>query len=278
MEHKQDYFVGGKNHKIFYQSWSPSNPKAIIQIIHGFAEHSGRYKYLIDKLTADNFIVYINDHRGHGRSEGRRNHIRSLTEFAEDCYKLTKIFRKAHPNLDLFLLGHSMGSSVAQRYAIQHQAEIKGLILSGTGSKVQETPIIMVKLASIMSKIFPTFSGPTGIDPNNLSSDSESVENYRNDPLINYKKSTAAMGMSMFKHYSEVKDKIPSIKIPVLFQSGEEDIMMLDVEEIFEDLTIKDKTMRIYPNCKHEMYTESPQSKDLAVKDLISWILTHLQD
>ncbi|TET78455.1 MAG: alpha/beta hydrolase [Candidatus Heimdallarchaeota archaeon] len=278
MEHKQDYFVGGKNHKIFYQSWSPSNPKAIIQIIHGFAEHSGRYKYLIDKLTSANFIVYINDHRGHGRSEGRRNHIRSLTEFAEDCYKLTMIIRGAQPNLALFLIGHSMGSSIAQRYAIQHQAEIKGLILSGTGSKVQETPKIMVKLASIMSKIFPTFSGPTGIDPNNLSSDSKSVENYRNDPLINYKKSTAAMGMSMFKHYSEVKDKISSIKIPVLFQSGEEDVMMLDAEEIFEDLTIEDKTMKTYPNCKHEMYTESPQNKDLAINDLISWIITHLQD
>ena len=278
MEHKQDYFVGGKNHKISYQSWIPSNPKAIIQIIHGFAEHSGRYEYLIDKLTSANFIVYINDHRGHGRSEGRRNHIKSLTEFAEDCYKLTMIIKKAHPNLALFLIGHSMGSSVAQRYAIQHQAEIKGLILSGTGSKVQETPKIMVKLASIMSKIFPTFSGPTGIDPNNLSSDSKSVENYRNDPLINYKKSTAAMGMSMFKHYSEVKDKISSIKIPVLFQSGEEDVMMLDAEEIFEDLTIEDKTMKTYPNCKHEMYTESPQNKDLAINDLISWIITHLQD
>lgn len=278
MEHKQDYFVGGKNHRIFYQAWSPSDPKAIIQIIHGFAEHSGRYKYLIDKLISANFIVYVNDHRGHGRSEGRRNHIRSLTEFAEDCYNLTNIIKKAHPNLDLFLLGHSMGSSVAQRYAIQHQDEIKGLILSGTGSKVQETPIIMVKLASIMSKIFPTFSGPTGIDPNNLSSDPKSVDNYKNDPLINYKKSTAAMGMSMFKHYSEVKDKISSIKIPVLFQSGEDDIMMLDAEEIFEDLTIKDKTMKTYPNCKHEMYTESLQNKDLAVNDLISWILTHLQD
>lgn len=278
MEHNQDYFAGGKNHKIFYQSWSPNNPKAIIQIIHGFAEHSERYKYLIDKLTSANFIVYINDHRGHGRSEGRRNHIKSLTEFAEDCYKLTMIVRKIHLDLDLFLLGHSMGASVAQRYAIQHQAEIKGLILSGTGSKVQETPIIMVKLASIMSKIFPTFSGPTGIDPNNLSSDPKSVENYRNDPLINYKKSTAAMGMSMFKHYSEVKDKIPSIKIPVLFQSGEDDIMMLDAEEIFKDLTIKDKTMKIYPNCKHEMYTESPQNKDIAINDLISWILTRLQD
>ncbi len=272
MEHKEDYFIGGKNYKLFYQSWIPVNPKAIIQIIHGGVEHVGRYKHLVAYLTSKGFAVYGNDHRGHGKSEGRRNHIKSLDEFVEDCYLLTKIIQDNHKGVLIFVIGHSMGSLVAQRFAIKYQNELKGLVLSGSGTRIPPLPAILNVFARIMAKIWPTFKGPAGIIPEEISSDPESVEDYVNDPLINYKQATAVYGLSLIDHYKDVKDKISSIKIPVLIQKGELDTMVIDLDELITDLKGTKTTVKIYKDSKHEMYTETKDKRDEAFSDLVGWL------
>ena len=123
MEYKEDYFDGLEGHKIYYQCWIPENPKAVVQICHGGVEHIGRYKHLVSYLTKENLAVYGNDHRGHGKSEGIRNHIMSFDDYVEDLYTLSKIIKKNHKESPLFLVGHSMGSLVAQRYALKYQKD-----------------------------------------------------------------------------------------------------------------------------------------------------------
>jgi lysophospholipase len=151
-------FEGLNGMKIYYQICLPEKPKALVQIIHGGFEHTRRYKRVIEKLVSEKYLVFINDHRGHGKSQGKRNHITSFSEYAEDCYTLAQIIKKDHGNLPFFLLGHSMGSFVAQRYALDHQDELIGLILSGTGTGSYPLSKFMEKLARIMAKIVPSFS------------------------------------------------------------------------------------------------------------------------
>ena len=272
MEHKQDYFVGEKNHRIFYQAWIHKEPKAIIQIIHGGVEHTGRYKHLVKYLTDNGFAVYGNDHRGHGKSEGRRNHIRSLDDYVVDSFSLTKIIEKNHKDVPIVVIGHSMGSLVAQRYAIKHQEEITGLVLSGSGARIPPLPPALNILARFMNKILPTFKGPAGIVPEELSSDPESVQDYVTDPLINYKQASAAYGLNLIDHYKDVKDKISSIKIPVLIQKGELDTMIIDLDELIDDLKGTEVTVKIYKDSKHEMYTETKEKRDKAFSDLVDWL------
>ncbi|MHA2255489.1 MAG: alpha/beta hydrolase [Candidatus Heimdallarchaeaceae archaeon] len=276
MEHKEDYFTGLKNLKIYYQFWIPKEPKAVVQILHGGFEHIGRYKHLVERLTSENFILYGNDHRGHGRSEGKRNHIKSFDEFEEDCFTLSKIIKKKYPKLPFFVLGHSMGSFIAQRYAIYHKDAINGLILSGTGTKVMEIPGFLRILARVMSKIYPSFKAASNLDPNEISSDPESVEDYTSDPLINYSVASASMGVAFMDHYPEVKSRINEIQIPVLIQKGELDTMVLGLDELNADLNPKDKTVKIYKGCKHEMYTEGKNNRDSALSDLVEWLNSHL--
>lgn len=275
MLYNENEFLGLKNHKIYYQSWIPEKPKAVVQIVHGGVEHIGRYKHLVDYLISSGIAVYGNDHRGHGRSEGRRNHIKSFDEYVEDCYKQTKIIKKEQKGKPIFLVGHSMGSLISQRYAIKYQKELKGLVLSGSGTRVP-LPKPLQLLARVMGKIWPTFMGPSGIIPEELSSDPESVEDYINDPLINYKKATTSYGLAFLDHYPEIKDKIGSIKIPVLIQKGELDKLVIDIDELIEDLRNTDLTVKFYPNGWHEMYTETKEKRDEAFSDLVQWINSYL--
>ena len=276
MEYKDDYFDGLEDHKIYYQKWVPEKAKAVVQICHGGVEHVGRYKHLVKYLTENNFAVYGNDHRGHGKSEGIRNHIKSFDDYVEDCYNLTKIIKKNHTDMPLFFVGHSMGSLVAQRYGLKYQKDIKGLILSGSGTKLPPLPKISQLLMKFIPKLWPTFKGPSGIKPEELSTDPESVENYRTDPMINCKTATAAYGFCFITHYPEIKDKMHTLKIPVLIQKGELDTMVIGLAELIEDLKNADLTIKYYPESLHEVYTETKEKRDSAFKDFVEWLSKNL--
>ena len=115
--------------------------KGIVQIAHGMAEHAGRYERLAKKLTTEGFAVYANDHRGHGKSSESidRQGILADSEgfhwMVEDVHKLTGIIKENYGSLPIFLLGHSMGSFVSQRYIMLYGRELKGVALSGTNGK-----------------------------------------------------------------------------------------------------------------------------------------------
>ena len=269
---KEDYFDGLEGHKIYYQQWLPKKPKAILQIIHGGVEHVGRYKHLIKYLIEKNITVYGNDHRGHGKSEGIRNHIMSFDDYVEDCYTLSEIIKENHKNIPLFVVGHSMGSLVAQRYALKYQKHLKGLILSGSGTKLPPLPRISQLMLKFIPKIWPTFKGPAGIKPEELSTDPESVEDYRTDPMINYKTATAGYGACFIRHYPEIKTKMHSLKLQILIQKGELDTMVIGLDELIEDLKGADLTVKYYPNALHEVYTEAKEKRESAFKDLVEWI------
>ena len=113
MKHIESEFEGVGGLKIYYQAWLPENPKAAVQIVHGFAEHSARYKKVADFLNPLGYAVYADDHRGHGKSGGKINFANSMDEFVEDEKILFDIIKKKHSKLPVFMLGHSMGSGIA---------------------------------------------------------------------------------------------------------------------------------------------------------------------
>ncbi len=79
----------------YYQFWLPDNePHSIIIVIHGFGEHGGRYKNLIDHFLPLNYAIYALDHIGHGKSNGYRYYVNSIFDFVKSIKKLTKIVKK----------------------------------------------------------------------------------------------------------------------------------------------------------------------------------------
>src|SRR4051812_10961718 len=183
--HHEDHLQGRGGKRLFWQSWLPQadrDPHAIVVIAHGAAEHSGRYRYVVERLLPEDFGVYAIDHRGHGRSEGARAQIDRMSSVVADLDALVEIARHEHPGRKVFLLGHSMGGTIAVTYALSHQEKLDGLALSAPLAAVDAAPLALRIIARTLSVVAPG-TGILAIDGGTISRDPQEVRAYENDPL-----------------------------------------------------------------------------------------------
>ncbi|MGH7750036.1 MAG: alpha/beta fold hydrolase, partial [Candidatus Dormibacteria bacterium] len=124
-------FTGVGDVEIFWQAWLPADPRAVVVIAHGAGEHSGRYAHVARRLVDAGYAVYALDHRGHGRSQGRRAVVDRMDRVVADVRTLVSLAGSQQPGRPVFLLGHSMGGTIAIAFAARHQDELAGLALSG---------------------------------------------------------------------------------------------------------------------------------------------------
>ena len=278
MKNTEGKFEGAKGLSIFYQSWLPENPKAIVQVVHGFAEHSGRYLNVVNELVPLDYGIYADDHRGHGRSEGTRNYVDSFDQYIEDEKTLYDIIKEKHPNLPIFLLGHSMGSLIVIYVIKKYEDLYKGLILSGTGTSVGDKISGFLKtMAKVMGKIAPKLKISPGLEANMLSHDPEVVKAYQEDPNVYAEKITARLGYEMLNKFESVLDVIDKFKLPLLVQCGSEDALIQGAEEeIKEAFKMDDQTINIYDGLYHEVYNELEKDRKIVLKDLSNWLEKHV--
>lgn len=278
MKNTEGKFEGAKGLSIFYQSWLPENPKAIVQVVHGFAEHSGRYLNVVNELVPLDYGIYADDHRGHGRSEGTRNYVDSFDQYIEDEKTLYDIIKEKHPNLPIFLLGHSMGSLIVIYVIKKYEDLYKGLILSGTGTSVGDKISGFLKtMAKVMGKIAPKLKISPGLEANMLSHDPEVVKAYQEDPNVYAEKITARLGYEMLNKFESVLDVIDKFKLPLLVQCGSEDALIKGAEEeIKEAFKMDDQTINIYDGLYHEVYNELEKDRKIVLKDLSNWLEKHV--
>lgn len=300
---KEGSFIKGKDGKeIFVYCWgSISESRAVIQIFHGMAEHAGRYKKFAEYLNAQGFIVYANDHRGHGRTAGSVEELGYIGKdgfnaIVEDEYIISKFIKEKYKNLPVIILGHSFGSFVAQEYIIRYGDKIKGVILSGSAARMGLDVRVGKLIASIEKSIFGdtkksrvidylSFSGYNKKIKNNkykfewLSCDLEEVKKYEEDPLCG---TVVTIGFFywFFKGILELYKKERLIKIPndlpILIVSGEEDPvgnyghLVKKLYEIYKAIGIKNLDMELYVDRRHELIHEI--NRDEVFTDLLMWI------
>ncbi len=273
MRHVEDSFIGQKGLKLSYQGWLADKPKALVQISHGIAEHGGRYARLAEALVSSGFSVYAADHRGHGRSEGQRCYVDNFDQYVDDELAFSAILRQGNPGQPLFLLGHSMGSTIALRYAARRESDLAGLIISGAGLAVggKVSPILRA-MASLISGIAPRLMLPPGDLSQFLSHDQAVVEAYRNDPLVCGEKISARLGAQMLKVFPQNAAIAQGLSLPLLYQVGGEDKLVLDGPALAQYFKMKDATLRIYPGLFHEVYNEAEPERSAVIADLKDWI------
>jgi alpha-beta hydrolase superfamily lysophospholipase len=278
MIQKQGEFIGENNLKIYYQTWLPDqNPKAVVQIIHGFAEHSGRYQNVVHKLIPLGYAIYADDHRGHGKSDGITNYVESFDHYVEDEKKLYDIAKENHPNVKHFILGHSMGSGIAIYFTEKYEELLDGLILSGTGTAAGGEVSGFVKFMSrILSKLAPKMTIDPKLNPESLSHDPQVVEAYKDDPLVHHQEITTRLGYEMIKKFGSVEKVVQKFKLPLLVQCGSEDEAMHGIQELRNHLTMDDKTINIYDGLYHEVYNEIKEEREKVLNDLAKWLDNHV--
>jgi alpha-beta hydrolase superfamily lysophospholipase len=265
--------VGGTT--IEYDVYEPEGaPQGLILVAHGLGEHRGRYEHVADRLTALGLRVAIPDHRGHGKSGGPRCDTRDISEFTADL----ETVRKATlvEGAPTYLLGHSMGGLIALDYALDHQADLSALMLSGAlVLPGEDQPPWLVAIAKVLGKVVPTL-GTLALDPHSVSRDPKVVADYIADPLNYHGKVKAGTGAALLNRLQTFPARLPSLTLPLLVMHGEKDkLTNPEGSKLVDKLAgSTDKTLIIYPELFHEIFNEPEQ--DQVLTDLTTWLEKHL--
>ena len=276
MEHREGEFTGERGARIYFQSWRPEAPKAIIALVHGLGEHSGRYKNVVDAVVPRGYAVYALDLRGHGRSAGFRGHVERFADYLGDVERLIDEARRAEPGLPVFLLGHSLGGLIALAYALERADGLRGVVASAPGLRRSfEVPGYRLLLAQIMSGIWPTFNQRTGLPVNRLSHDPQVALDYVADRLV-HDRASARFFTETNRAIDEVTSGASSLTMPCLLLQSEDDALVeaQSTIDFYEAAGSADRTLRVYQGFYHESFNEVGKERPLA--DLVSWLDAHL--
>jgi len=250
----------------------PRKAKAVLVIAHGIGEHSGRYAQLADYFTKKNLAVWACDHRGHGKSEGKRGHVDNFDDYLADLGQMIRIAKDHYPGVRTFLLGLSLGALIAMFYAEKHPSGLDGLILSGPGFREKmKIPPAKAFIAKAFSRIMPTFTTGTGLDPNLLSHDKDVVKKYVEDPLV-HKVATARWFTEYRRAQEETMRLANEFTLPCLIiQGGADGIIDPTVAtELYKRIKGPDKTLKVYDGFYHESLNEI--GKGIVLADVDTWL------
>lgn len=274
VRHTSGMFEARDGLQLFGQAWEPvDGTDAVVIIVHGYGEHSGRYVHIARRLALQNFIVETFDLRGHGRSEGDRAFISSFDQYTRDVHAFTKRVREKHPDLPLFLLGHSLGGLIAATYILDFQPRIGGLILSSPALKISEDlSQLLQKMSGVIGKILPKL--PTlKLDASLISRDPKVVEAYENDPLVYHKGTLAKTGAEIIRATQKIQAKMEMLRLPMLIFHGTAD-GLTDPEgskQLYLRAKSPDKILKLYEGFYHETMNEP--EKEQVLSAILEWLV-----
>lgn len=294
--------------EIFVYKWLPDENiqvKGIVQIAHGMAETAARYEGFASDLTKNGFIVYANDHRGHGKTAGQVSKLGDLGEdgfnaMVQNMHQLNERIKDENKKLPIFLFGHSMGSFLTQRYICLYGNELNGAIISGSCGKQG----ITVDIARMIAKGEIKKIGRTGksnkldklsfgsynnsFKPNRtafdwLSSDNNQVDKYIADPFCGTVFTAGFFydflgGLKSIADNKEIKN-VPK-NLPIYIFSGEKDPVgkngkgVLKLVNTYKEHGVVDLTYKLYKDGRHEMLNEI--NKEEVIDDVIKWLNAHI--
>ena len=272
MNHREDFFEGVAGLRLYRQSWLPGGrPRAVVVIAHGAGEHSGRYAHVAQRLADEGYAVYALDHRGHGRSEGPRAVIDRIDNAVADLERLIVLAGSEQPGMPLFLLGHSVGATIAVRYAIAHQDRLAGLILSAPLAALEAASPptrLVARLLSALVPHLPLFA----VDPTLVSRDPDVVKAYETDPLVHHGRLPARTIAELARAVDSLPQEVRAITVPTLIMYGSGDHLVPPAGSMMlnDRIGAADMTLNTYDGLYHEIFNEPEQ--DEVMDDMCSWL------
>jgi alpha-beta hydrolase superfamily lysophospholipase len=268
-----------KDITFFIQGWEPEGkPKAIIALVHGLGEHTGRYEHVGRALNEAGYALFGFDLRGHGKTGGARGHIPSLDAALQDIHQFVGFQKQNFPDTPIFLYGHSLGGLFSLAHAIQYGDELKGVIVTGAAlrSSLQEQKA-KIAMANILGSLVPALTLPSGLDPTTISRNPEVVQNYINDPLV-HDKTSVGLGKAALTAIDLCFARAKEFSPPLLIMHGAKDVLTYPSgSEDFSKLASennKDVTLKLWDGLYHEIHNE-PEQEDV-FKVMIGWLDKHL--
>jgi len=276
MNHIEGNFRGVRNHQFYYQAWFPKGKvKAVLLVVHGLGEHSGRYMNVVNHFVQLGYAVYGFDHLGHGKSEGTREFVERFEDFTDTLTIYYDLVMSWQNNKPVFVLGHSMGGLIATYYLLDHQAKFKGAVLSAPAIKISES---ISPATILMGRILAAFAPRAGVmpvDAHSISRDPEVVKAYEHDPLVFHGKTSARLAGELLKAMLRVNAEVGKITLPFITLQGSADRIVDpgSARLLYDKAGSKDKTIRIYRGLYHEVFNELERARVLT--DVETWLAAH---
>lgn len=263
------HFDGGSG-RLFGRSWEGADAQRSIVLVHGYAEHSGRYDHVGAWLAARGARVIGFDHQGHGHSSGPRCHVRRFDDYLDDLDRVVARARGEASSLPLFVIGHSMGGLIVCSWARERRPDVTGLVISAPALAAPGGPSRGRLLAlRILSRIAPRASIASELDAEGLSRDPEVVAAYLADPLVHLRMTFSLAG-ELFAAMERTADKGGEVALPTLMLHGDADpICSPEASRRFAD-AVPDSRYRSYPGLRHEIFNEPERASVLS--DVQAWL------
>jgi acylglycerol lipase len=273
INHSEGLFESKDGLKLFEQSWYPADePKGFVIIVHGYAEHCARYKFVAKHLTDNGYAVFSFDLRGHGRSEGAKTFINSYDEYLSDLDLFLSRVKAQAKEKPIFLLGHSMGGAISTLFTITRKPEIRGLILSAAALKISASiSPLLVRLSGVIGQILPTVK-TIKLNSRYISRDPEVVSVYDSDPFIYRGGIPARTGAELTSAINQIQKSMSTLELPLLIMHGTDD-RLTDMEgskQLFAKASSNDKTLKLYDGLYHEILNEP--EKERVLGDIVEWM------
>jgi alpha-beta hydrolase superfamily lysophospholipase len=259
-------------------AWLPPEPEHVLILVHGYAEHAGRYEEMAIHFAARGFAVHAYDQAGHGRTSGPRGHVDRFERLLDELVAFIERVRAEHPGLPIVLAGHSMGGLVTAATAAFRRPDIDRIVLSGAllelDANGSASRSLRVALARVLSVLVPRLGFSTGLDAAGLSRDPEVVRRYLEDPLIKDRMS-ARFAAGLFSMLGRVREAADQIERPILILHGEADpICPASGSRRFHaglaPAIAERSRLSVYPSLRHEIWNEPER---VAIwQDMLAWL------
>jgi alpha-beta hydrolase superfamily lysophospholipase len=278
VQHREGHFTTPDGADIYTQAWLPDDaPLAIILIVHGLGEHSGRYGNYVNYFIPRGYALYSFDTRGHGRSSGPRGYVERFDRFVEDIDRRAAEARSDWPGTPLFVLAHSLGSLMGLSYARQHPDRLTGLITSGTALQdALRLPTWKRGLATILSSVLPSLKMNNGIALTDLSHDPAVLAAFQADPLT-HTWGTPRLATEAEVVRAQIRQGTATWRVPTLMLHGGADpICLAEGARQFAAQTPPGLVeYHEYAGLYHEIHNEA--EKEQVFHDIETWLQTQLQ-
>lgn len=266
-----DHLTAADGTRLALHEWRVADPKLTVAVVHGYAEHAGRYAHVAERLNGAGISVVGVDLRGHGNSAGPRGYVERFTDYHQD---VDVLLAKADEGKPLFMLGHSMGGLLSTHYLLSGKGQaVKGAVISSPYLGLAlEVSGIKLAAANLMSGLLPKLSLPSGLEAKDLTRDPEMVRIHEADdlnfPTANarwFTESSAAMEM--------VHSKASQLSKPLLLLYGGSDkVASADATDRFaKNLTVADREVERLPGFFHEILNEPPEDRNPLIDRIAAW-------
>jgi len=279
MQDSEFYIQSGSGEQIYGKCWIPDqSPVAAMAVLHGFGDHTGRYEDFAQYFTRYRIAVIGLDLPGHGRSSGRRGHVKGLSYILNHIHQLMLESRRRFIELPIFLYGHCMGGNFILNYALRHSSrEISGVIVSspwiGISTFMVQEPGFMKRMLGKLDASFPL---TLDLDPMELSHDPYTGKIHLDDP-IKHDKLSMKLFHELMASSQWILENAWKMSYPLLIQHGNED--RITSWETSSDLAGKMKgntTLKIWDGMRHELHHE--KEKEGVLNFQLAWILNILDE